>query len=102
MGGSRFSRLCASFVVVLAVLTVGVSGAGAAIQHGIGFTKGCDSPTKVGDPYTCSFTIRNNVDDALDTLTINQMGEFNAASRRVHRLFLSQDEPFWDEVWIEH
>jgi peptide/nickel transport system substrate-binding protein len=38
----------------------------------------------------------------LPTLTINQMGEFNAASRRVHRLFLSQDEPFWDEVRIEH
>jgi hypothetical protein len=30
------------------------------------------------------------------------MGEFNAASRRLHRLFLSQDAPFWDEVWIEH
>jgi peptide/nickel transport system substrate-binding protein len=38
----------------------------------------------------------------LPTLTINQMGEFNAASRRLHRLFLSQDAPFWDEVWIEH
>lgn len=38
----------------------------------------------------------------LPTLTINQMGEYNAATRRLHNLFLSQDEPFWDEVWIEH
>jgi peptide/nickel transport system substrate-binding protein len=38
----------------------------------------------------------------LPTLTINQMGEYDAATRHLHNLFLSQDEPFWDEVWIEH
>jgi len=54
------------------------------LQHGIGFTKGCDSPTKVGDPYTCTYTIRNNVDDALDTLTFNQIVDtVHAASGNV-------------------
>jgi peptide/nickel transport system substrate-binding protein len=38
----------------------------------------------------------------LPTLTINQMGEYDAATRHLHNLFLSQDEPFWDKVWIEH
>jgi peptide/nickel transport system substrate-binding protein len=38
----------------------------------------------------------------LPTLNINQMGEYDAATRHLHNLFLSQDEPFWDEVWIEH
>jgi hypothetical protein len=43
------------------------------VTHGIGFTKGCTSPTKIGDPYTCSYTVRNNLDDAGDTLTINSL-----------------------------
>jgi hypothetical protein len=43
------------------------------VQHGIGFTKGCASPAKVGDPYTCTWTIRNVLDDAQDTQTINQI-----------------------------
>jgi len=38
----------------------------------------------------------------LPTLTINQMGEYDAATRHLHNLSLSQDEPFWDELWIEH
>lgn len=38
----------------------------------------------------------------LPTLTINQMGEYDALSRRLHNMLLSQDEPFWDDVWIEH
>src|SRR4051794_5466643 len=59
------------------VLTVGVVfGIGYAtaadpVNHGISFTKGCASPTNVGQPYSCSYTIRNNVDDASDTLTVN-------------------------------
>ena len=43
------------------------------VKHGIGFTKGCTSPTKIGDPYACSYTVRNNLDDAQDTLTINSL-----------------------------
>jgi hypothetical protein len=41
------------------------------VQHGISFTKGCSSPTAIGAPYTCSFSVQNNVDEAHDTLTIN-------------------------------
>ena len=38
---------------MLAALTIGPGIALAAdVQHGIGFTKGCASPTKIGDPYT--------------------------------------------------
>jgi hypothetical protein len=44
-------------------------------QHGISFTKGCTSPTKIGDPYSCSYSARNNVDDAQDTLTINGLDD---------------------------
>src|SRR5262249_8496617 len=43
------------------------------VQHGIGFTKGCDSPTAIGQPYSCSFTVRNVVDEANDTLTISNL-----------------------------
>ena len=55
------------------------------VQHGIGFTKGCASPTKVGDPYTCSYTVRNNIDDAEDTLTITALTDIvHAASGDVN------------------
>src|SRR5262245_29362401 len=50
------------------------------VQHGISFTKGCDSPTKIGSPYACTFTIRNTVDDAHDTLTFNGISDVVAAS----------------------
>src|SRR3954453_18035914 len=43
------------------------------VTHGIGFTKGCTSPTKIGATGTCSYTVRNNLDDAGDTLTINSL-----------------------------
>jgi len=29
------------------------------VQHGIGVTKGCSSPTRVGDPYGCTYTVLN-------------------------------------------
>src|SRR5687768_3144110 len=63
-------------LTVIAVLIAGGMGAGTAaaqgpIQHGISFTKGCDSPTQIGQPYVCNYTIRNNADDAQDTLKIN-------------------------------
>jgi hypothetical protein len=56
---------------------VGVTGAGAFqlvdVQHGIGFTKGCTSPTRIGDPYSCSYSSRNVIDEAEDTLTVNSL-----------------------------
>src|SRR5215212_7665353 len=67
-------RLLTLLAVLALVGAIGVSGAAAAdVNHGIGFTKGCTSPTKIGDPYSCSFTIRNVLDAAQDTLTINSL-----------------------------
>ena len=62
-------------VMAFAVLAVAGMGGGAALaadtQHGISFTKGCVSPTQIGQPYTCTYSIRNDIDEAQDTLTIN-------------------------------
>src|SRR5215212_8578416 len=67
-------RLLTLLAVLALVGAIGVSGAAAAdVNHGIGFTKGCTSPTKIGDPYSCSFTVRNVLDQAQDTLTINSL-----------------------------
>ena len=44
-------------------------------QHGISFTKGCVSPTQIGQPYTCAYSIRNIIDDAQDTLTIDSLSD---------------------------
>ena len=62
-------------VVLVALLTLGVSSASAVdnVQHGIGFTKGCASPTAIGQPYTCSFGVQNVLDEAHDTLTIHSL-----------------------------
>jgi hypothetical protein len=43
--------------------------------HSIAFTKGCVSPTKIADPYTCSYTVRNVVDEAGDTLRIDGLDD---------------------------
>src|SRR5687768_1902820 len=46
--------------------------------HGIGFQKGCASPTFVGDPLRCAFGVSNNQDTgnnagSIDTLTITSI-----------------------------
>ena len=53
------------------IFGIGFATAADPINHGISFTKGCASPTNVGQPYNCTYTVRNNLDDAFDTLTIN-------------------------------
>ena len=53
------------------VLQGGGSGGGGGVNHGITFTKGCASPTQIGQPYSCTYSIRNIVDEAQDTLTIH-------------------------------
>src|SRR3954452_24823919 len=64
-------------VMAVAVLAVAGMGGGAALaadtQHGISLTKGCVSPTQIGQPYTCTYSVRNTIDDAQDTLTINSL-----------------------------
>jgi hypothetical protein len=68
------SKLALAVLVVLGFSLVGAGVASAAdVQHGISFTKGCTSPVNVGAPYACSFTVRNNLDEAEDTLTINSL-----------------------------
>src|SRR5262245_42443233 len=66
--------LTAAAVLVVAG-TVGGAAFAADVQHGIARAKGCVSPTTVGSPYTCSYTVRNEVDDAHDTLMISGLGD---------------------------
>ena len=75
---SRFGRLllvafagAVATTVLFAMAPWSASGAGEV--HGIGFAKGCNSPTTVGAPYVCHFVILNNSDTAGDTLTINSI-----------------------------
>src|SRR5262245_15667817 len=68
----RGLRGAVGLVACAFVVLVVVGGASAAdAQHGISFTKGCTSPTAIGSPYSCSFSVINNIDEAQDTLTIN-------------------------------
>ena len=66
----RFITLSAGLALVCA-LAMGIIGEASAapVNHGIGFTKGCDSPTHIGAAYSCTWTVRNVVDEAEDTLT---------------------------------
>ena len=58
-------------LLVAAVVLGSVHNAAAAdVQHGISLTKGCVSPTQIGARYSCTYTVRNINDEALDTLTI--------------------------------
>src|SRR3954454_7166782 len=80
----RLGVALAATVLVALAISPGIALA-EDVQHGIGFTKGCASPTKVGDPYTCSYTVRNNIDDAEDTLTITSVTDVvHAASGDVN------------------
>lgn len=58
------SRLGAIFILGLcSIIAVGAffwspwAGYAAAPLHGISFLKGCDSPTNVGEAYTCTFRV---------------------------------------------
>jgi hypothetical protein len=44
-------------------------------QHGISFTKGCVPTTPIGQPYSCSYSALNNVDQAHDTLTFSGLND---------------------------
>jgi uncharacterized repeat protein (TIGR01451 family) len=68
-------RASAGLAVASALLAVWSGGASAQndVQHGIGFTAGCASPTQIGDPYRCAYTVLNVIDEAHDTLTINSL-----------------------------
>ena len=77
---SRVSwRLLAGLCVITGLLAFGVPSALAAF-HGIGVAKGCTSPVKIGDPYTCSVQILNLVDTAHDTLRVTGLSDIVLAS----------------------
>src|SRR2546427_202665 len=70
--------LTAGLIIVAgAMLSSGVSVtdifAQTAQVHGIGFAKGCVSPTNVGAPYSCAFAVQNSIDEAHDTLTFTSL-----------------------------
>src|SRR5262245_7437477 len=75
MRSHRF-RWASAGAALVAVLIV-VAGSGLAdtfpAQHGITLSKGCASPTSIGAPYTCAYTVFNTSDDAHDTLTIHSL-----------------------------
>src|SRR5690349_17780455 len=54
----------------LATALPGAADVVVALVHGITVLKGCDASTEIGTPYMCSVSIRNNVDEQHDTLTI--------------------------------
>src|SRR3954452_5029169 len=56
--------------VLLALLCTG-SASALDVVHDIGFTKTCASATDIGDPYSCSYVVQNNLDAAHDTLTVS-------------------------------
>ena len=67
----RLSLVWRALAVLGAAVVLLVVGSGEAsaqeVQHGIGFLKGCTSPTAVGQPYTCAFSVQNVLDEANDT-----------------------------------
>ncbi len=60
--------------VVATALVFGAGNASAAF-HGIAVTKGCPSPVKIGDPYTCAVQILNSVDTGHDTLRVTGLSD---------------------------
>ena len=74
---SRRGLVVGLVLTALAVLIAAGAGGGVAraadVQHGISVAKGCVSPTQIGQPYSCIYSIRNEVDDAHDTLTIRSL-----------------------------
>src|SRR6185295_16641231 len=68
-------------VLVVVPLLLWIGGAAAA-THGIGFQKGCNSPTKIGDPVVCHYTITNNnfTNASLDTVKINSLADITHAA----------------------
>ena len=79
MGRGVVLGLLAAVALAVATLTgpSGASAGGPTALHGIGFNKGCASPTVVGEAYTCTLSVTNSdlVDTAGDTLTISSISD---------------------------
>src|SRR5438270_11210940 len=59
----------ATMALALALSVVVVAHADASPLHGIGFFKGCATPTQVGQKTRCDFTITNSFDPDILTVT---------------------------------
>src|SRR4029079_18246570 len=80
MGSSRAGRLAPIVLLSLAAaLVLGVPSAMAGF-HGVAQTKQCTSPTKIGDPYTCTAQILNVVDAGGDTIRVTGLSDTVNAS----------------------
>jgi hypothetical protein len=83
MSSQRYRWLTTAVVsATCLVLFVGVASAQTPPipQHGISFTKGCVSPTSIGSPYQCGYTVENATDDVQDTLRITSIVDTVLAS----------------------
>jgi hypothetical protein len=74
------SRCTYSILLLVALMSLAFSSTALAQgQHGIGLTKGCDSPVVIGDPLFCEYTISNTLDTgngtagSADTLTVTNL-----------------------------
>ena len=69
-GGGRcvFERRCVHFLCIW-------SSSALAAFHGIATAKGCASPVKIGDPYTCAVQILNSVDTGHDTVRVTGLSD---------------------------
>ena len=66
--------------VVATALAFGPGSALAAF-HGIATAKGCTSPVKIGDPYTCAVQISNSVDTGHDTVRVTGLSDHGERGR---------------------
>ena len=73
--GAVLTLLVAAVAIIGALLVWSPWAGAVTFVHGIGFSKGCDTPTNVGDPYQCTFSVQNSIltDTAGDTLTFNSI-----------------------------
>src|ERR1700722_6593929 len=83
MRRAMYERMLRRFVVsVVLASAVGViataSPTSAAVTHGIILEKGCESPTAIGQPYECSYTIIQPVSG--DVATISSLSDNVAAA----------------------
>src|SRR5436190_14315785 len=67
---SRYAFILSALLMVLGTFTLAEPAKADAV-HGIGFFKGCTSPTTVGQKTSCNFTITNTSDP--DDLTISSL-----------------------------
>jgi len=74
-GRAGFSSLVVAVVALAVAAVLGAIPGSAALPkvHGIGFLKGCDSPTAVGEEMSCRVAIRNTIDNGPDTLTVTSV-----------------------------